>query len=153
MRFLRARLTAERVAAAEAAKKARDGARLAVAGVVLVRQRPGSAKGVVFVTLEDETGVVNLVVWPAVLQQFRRIVMTARLLLARGRVQRSPEGIVHLVVEQLADRTADLDRLGAGPSRLPLSRADEVARPGPDVHAPPRHPRDVRVIPKSRDFH
>jgi error-prone DNA polymerase len=154
MSFLRDRLAAERVVAAADARAARDGAPLAVAGVVLVRQRPGSAKGVVFITLEDETGVINLVVWPAVLQQFRRVVMTARLVLAHGRVQRSPEGIVHLVVERLADRTADLRHLGARPTNLPLSHADEVARPNPGSAAqPPRcHPRDVRIIPKSRDF-
>ena len=153
MAFLRTRLTAGRMASAAAVKATRDGARLAVAGVVLVRQRPGSARGVVFVTLEDETGVVNLVIWPTVLQQFRKVVMTSRLLLARGRVQRSPEGIVHLIAEHLADHTADLDRLGTRPPALPLARADEVIRPGRDVDVSPRHPRDVRVIPKSRDFH
>ena len=154
MSFLRQRLAAERVASAADARAARDGAPLAVAGVVLVRQRPGSGKGVVFITLEDESGVVNLVVWPAVLQRFRGVVMTARLLLAHGRIQRSPEGIVHLVVEWLADRTADLDLLGARPAKLPLAHADEVARPGPGsaTQAPRCHPRDVRVIPKSRDF-
>ena len=152
MTFLRAGLTAERVVATAAARAARDGVRLAVAGVVLVRQRPGSANGVVFITLEDETGIVNLVVWPAILKRFRKVVMTSRLLLARGRVQRSPEGIVHLIAEHLADRTLDLDRLGSRPLALPQARADEIAGPGRDVYVAPRHPRDVKIIPKSRDF-
>ena len=91
-------------------------------------------------------------VWPAILERFRKVVMTSRLLLARGKIQRSPEGIVHLIAERLADRTADLDHLGARPSALPLARADEVARPGRDVYISPRHPRDARIIPKSRDF-
>ena len=84
----------------------------------------------------------------------RRVVMTARLMLAHGRIQRSREGIVHLVAERLADRTADLRHLGDRPPKLPLSHADEVNRPCPGSAAqPPRcHPRDVRVIPKSRDF-
>jgi error-prone DNA polymerase len=140
--FLRAQLTAERVVAAAAVKAARDGAFLSVAGVVLVRQRPGSAKGVIFITLEDETGCVNLVVWPTVLQRFRRVVMMSRLLLARGRVQRSPEGIVHLVAEHLADRNADLDRLGASPP----------GQPGAGASGAGRHPRNARAIPRSRDF-
>ncbi|MCU0839334.1 MAG: error-prone DNA polymerase [Rhodospirillales bacterium] len=152
MAFLRSRFAAERVVTVEAVRATRDRARLAVAGVVLVRQRPGSAKGVVFITLEDETGIVNLVVWPAVLKQFRKVVMTSRLLLARGMIQRSPEGIVHLVADQLVDRTGDLDHLGPRPPALPLARADEVARPGRDGYIAPRHPRDTRVIPKSRDF-
>ncbi len=150
MSFLRASLTAERVASAAAAQKAGDGSRLVVAGVVLVRQRPGSAKGVIFITLEDETGVLNLVVWPAVLQQFRRVVMTSRLLLARGRIQRSPEGIVHLVAERLVDRTADLDRLGVRSPRQPAFADTPPFKR--HVQALPRHPRNVRVIPKSRDF-
>jgi error-prone DNA polymerase len=80
------------------------------------------------------------------------VVMTSRLLLARGMIQRSPEGIVHLVADQLVDRTGDLDHLGPRPPALPLARADEVARPGRDGYIAPRHPRDTRVIPKSRDF-
>jgi error-prone DNA polymerase len=112
--------------------------------VVLVRQKPGSAKGVVFLTLEDETGIANLVLWPPVALAFRRELMTARLLLVDGRVQRSPEGITHLVAERLADRSAELRRLAGDPASPPLARADEVARS--------RHPRGVRIVPKSRDF-
>ena len=71
--------------------------RVRCAGVVLVRQRPGSAKGVVFMTLEDETGIANIVVWPKVMEQFRKEVMGARLILVEGYIQSSPEQVTHLV--------------------------------------------------------
>jgi error-prone DNA polymerase len=81
------------------------------ASVVLVRQRPGSANGVVFMTLEDETGIANIVVWPKVMEKFRKEVMGARLLLVEGRIQSSPEKVVHLVADRLFDRSHDLKRL------------------------------------------
>jgi error-prone DNA polymerase len=81
-----------------------------VAGLVLVRQRPGTAKGVIFLTLEDETGIVNVVVWPKVFEANRRTVMTARLLLVSGRIQR--EGLViHVVAERFVDLSDELARL------------------------------------------
>ena len=86
------------------------GARVAVAGLVLVRQRPGTAKGVIFVTLEDETGCCNVVIWAAVFQRFRRAVIAGRLLRVTGRVQREA-GIVHLVAEQIEDISAMLYQL------------------------------------------
>ncbi|MCC6303762.1 MAG: hypothetical protein IT545_01050 [Rhodobacteraceae bacterium] len=86
------------------------GARVAVAGLVLVRQRPGTAKGVVFITLEDETGVCNVVVWKAVYERFRRAVIAGRLLRVSGRVQRAA-GVVHVVAEGIEDLSALLDRL------------------------------------------
>ncbi|MXW93634.1 MAG: error-prone DNA polymerase [Rhodospirillaceae bacterium] len=143
--FLRARLAQRGVLTAGAVAAARDGQRAAAAGLVLVRQRPGSASGVIFMTLEDETGVVNIVVWPRVLERFRKAVLGARLALVRGRVQRAGE-IVHLVADRLEDLTGWLDLLtpedGAG--------APPPA-PGP-VAFPSRHPRNLRTIPKSRDF-
>jgi error-prone DNA polymerase len=144
--------------------------------VVLVRQRPGSAKGVVFMTLEDETGVANTVVWPKTLEAYRGVVMGARLILVRGRVQRH-EGIIHVVCRSLEDRSAWLGRLAYDGHNLqpPIARADEVVKPNPgSAREPPRgsgtfdrpagggrHPRDERVVskhaasvlPKSRDFH
>ena len=110
-----------------------DGARVGVAGLVLVRQRPGTASGVIFVTLEDETGVANLVVWSGVFERYRREVMTARLLLASGRLQREGR-VVHVVVRRLEDHTARLRALARG-----------AARPGSEG-------RDRRLYP-SRDFH
>jgi DNA polymerase III alpha subunit len=86
------------------------GARVTVAGLVLVRQRPGTAKGVIFVTLEDETGTCNVVVWAKVYERFRRAVIAGRLLRVTGRVQREA-GVVHVVAEQIEDLSAMLDRL------------------------------------------
>ena len=87
-----------------------DGRRLALAGLVVCRQRPGSASGVVFITLEDETGVANLVVWPRTFEAHRRAVLRGRLLLAHGRVQ-TDGAVIHLVVERLTDRTDALRAL------------------------------------------
>ncbi len=139
--FLRERLAKAGAVTAGAYQQMKDNRRVAVGGVVLVRQRPGSAKGVVFLTLEDETAVANLVVWPDVFERLRPVAMGARMVLARGRVQRS-EGVVHLVVEDLIDWTPMLGHLSTDPT------------PG-SAHAPARgrHPRDVRVLPGSRDFH
>jgi error-prone DNA polymerase len=137
MRLLRAVLAGEAVRSCAEATSARDGARLQVAGLVLVRQRPGSASGVVFATIEDETGIANIVIWPAVIEQYRRAVVGAALLLVAGRVQRAEEGIVHVIAERLEDRSALLRRLDAAPILPPLARADEVVRP---------------QMPRSRDF-
>ena len=154
MQFLRGLFRSEGVVSCEEARGARDGRRLRCAGVVLVRQKPGSAKGVVFMTIADETGIANVVVWPTVTQAFRKEVIGARLVLVEGRIQRSPEGIVHLVAERLVDRTPELGRLSERELKPPLSRADEILHPQPDRQQAPRvHPRDVRILPKSRDFH
>ncbi|TRW99616.1 DNA polymerase III subunit alpha [Paracoccus sp. M683] len=152
MRFLRASMTRQGYTAASDIASRGNGARLRMAGIVLIRQRPGSAKGVCFITLEDETGVANLVVWPKVFATFRKVVMTARLLDVTGYLQRDPKsGVTHLVATALADRTDALARLADDAMRPPLAHADEVARPIPAARQ--RHPRDVQIIPKSRDFH
>jgi error-prone DNA polymerase len=156
MSFLRARCAGERVIDNLKLGDAKNGQPVRVAGVVLVRQRPGSAKGVVFVTLEDEFSVCNAVIWPHVLEAHRSIVMSARLMLIHGRVQRTGD-IIHVVANRIEDRTSWLTLLAEDntPLRNPLARADEVARPGPDPYPQPaaRHPRQMRIIPKSRDFH
>ena len=87
-----------------------DGARVTVAGLVLVRQRPGTAKGVIFITLEDETGTCNVVVWAKVYETFRRAVIAGRMLRVTGRVQRAA-GVVHVVAERIEDISAMLDEL------------------------------------------
>jgi error-prone DNA polymerase len=143
MQFLRAVFSAEGVRSCAEISAARDGVRVACAGIVLTRQMPGDA-GVVFVTLSDETGVCNVVVWPKLVEEFRRAVMGGRLLLVQGKIQRSPEDVVHLVAEKIFDRTAELDRISEDDTAPPAPRADE------GLH---RHPRNVRVIPRSRDFH
>jgi error-prone DNA polymerase len=122
-----------------------------VAGVVLIRQQPGSAKGVVFVTLSDETGITNVVIWPDVMKRFRREVMSAKLLLVEGQIQRSEEGIVHLVAKHMIDATAAIRDITAGKLSTRLYRAGKFVR-----SQQPRactHPWNVRILPKSRDFH
>ena len=125
MRFLRRTLAAEGVASCAAATSERDGKRVRLAGVVLVRQRPGTASGVVFATIEDETGIANIVIWAAVMERFRRAVLGSSVLEVAGRVQRSEEGVVHVVAEALADRSALLATLeaeGAQEPNMPKSR-------------------------------
>jgi error-prone DNA polymerase len=148
---------------------ARRGTWLRLPGLVLVRQRPGSAKGVIFFTVEDEWGVANLVVYADRAQRFRSAVVTARLVVAEGRVERvetSEVPIIHLIVHRLLDRSDLLAGLAAaeepgrdGPWRRALARADEVERPGVRGDHDPRGTRgDARHgpavrLPRSRDFH
>jgi error-prone DNA polymerase len=108
--FLRRELTsAGLVTAAELAHLPVD-RRLAIAGVVLIRQRPGSANGVVFITIEDETGIANLIVWPQILERFRRAALGATLLRCTGKLQRE-DSVIHVVAERLADMTSRLNTL------------------------------------------
>src|SRR3546814_17701648 len=95
--------------------------------IVLVRQRPGSAKGVMFITLEDETGIANLVVWPQVFEKNRRIILSAGMFAVRGRVQREGE-VVHPVAQRLPDLSADLARVGHRDAAFPLppGRGDAI---------------------------
>ncbi|MGC8477891.1 MAG: OB-fold nucleic acid binding domain-containing protein, partial [Acetobacteraceae bacterium] len=109
--FLRAGLAARGIAPCAALARSRDGALAEVAGLVLVRQRPGSARGVLFVTLEDETGFANLIVWPDRFARNRPVLLTASLLAARGRVQREGR-VVHLIAEGFRDLTEALRALG-----------------------------------------
>ena len=132
MSFLRERISRRGILACAELKLTRDGMRVKVAGVVLVRQRPGSAAGVVFMTIEDETGVANSVIWPKVLERMRKVVMGARLVVVHGRIQRH-EDIIHVVAERLEDKSdwlRLLDETGESLS-LPVANADEVKRPDP----------------------
>jgi error-prone DNA polymerase len=104
---------------------------------VLLRQRPGTAKGVIFLTLEDEEGIVNVIVWPKVFENNRRIVMTSQFLLVRGKVER--QGLViHVVADALIDLTGELGALGDGEAALPNTS---------------KQPTEGSWKPKSRDFH
>lgn len=156
--FLRASLEQAGALTTASVQALPDGRRVRVGGIVLVRQRPGSAKGVVFMTIEDETGIANAVVWPKTLERYRRAVIGARLVLIDGRIQRH-EAIVHVVVERIRDESAWLNRLADDetPLRATLARADEVGKTGregtPSPNAGARHPRYQRIIPRSRDFH
>src|SRR5258705_11827030 len=108
MEFLRPMFAKEGVIACPGVCHERDKQYVRCAGVVLVRQRPGSAKGVVFMTLEDETGIANIVVWPKVMERYRKEGMGARLVLVEGYIQSSPEHVTHLVAQRLFDRSHDL---------------------------------------------
>jgi error-prone DNA polymerase len=122
-----------------------NGEKVGVAGLVLVRQRPGTASGVIFATLEDETGIANIVIWPRVFEKYRRIVLTSHLMGVVGRVQ--CEGLViHVVADRLVDLSHLLGEMAAGalPPPAPFARADEVMRPGNDQR--------VKGY-RSRDFH
>jgi error-prone DNA polymerase len=143
--FLRGDLARENVLTCAQAMGSADKCAVRVAGVVLVRQRPGSASGVIFATIEDETGIANVVIWSSLQERYRRVIVGASLLLVEGRVQRSAEGVVHVVAEALGDRTALLRGLSDGPGQPPMARADEIGRP-------PGHPRQERPVPRSRDF-
>jgi error-prone DNA polymerase len=159
MEFLRPMFTSENVVACNAISHANDKKRVRCAGVVLVRQRPGSSNGVVFMTLEDETGIANIVVWPQVMASFRKEVMGARLILIEGYIQSSPEGVTHLVAQRLFDRSPDLVNLANDALvRRHVLPYGAALRDDPREHLEPvpskaRHPRNVRILPPSRDFH
>ena len=158
MDVLRPVFQRERVLSCKETSDQRDGAWARTAGVVLVRQRPGNGKAI-FVTLEDETGVTNVVLWARTFERFRREVMGARLMLVEGRVQKSPEGVIHLMGARVYDRSSVLEQLSEDHRvAIERSRADEFAQHAssdPGARGEPRHghPRDVRILPKSRDFH
>jgi error-prone DNA polymerase len=132
-----------------------DGRKVACAGIVLIRQRPGKGNAV-FITIEDESGVVNALLWARDMEKQRRAVMASRLMRIEGEIQRSKEGVVHLMATRIIDCTDRLDQLSESHhADPPLARADEVARPQ-TARAPARsagHPRNVRILPRSRDFH
>lgn len=125
---------------------------------MLVRQRPGSAKGVMFITLEDETGIANLVVWPKIFEANRRVILGAGMIAVSGHVQREGE-VVHLVVQRITDLSAELASIGQRGGAFPLTqgRGDEfrgaASAPPPsprDIYIPDLHIDSVRV--KAKDF-
>jgi error-prone DNA polymerase len=170
--FLRRDLAALRAWTAAALAETRSGAHVRVAGLVLVRQRPGSAKGVIFLTLEDETGVANVIVWPKVFEKFRAVVLGARLIRVDGRLQ-NEQGVIHVVADTLVDLTSWLARLAeTGPRLDAVMPGDEVAHPVIEIRAkhpilpsPPSRPaeppatapssleRARHALPKGRNFH
>jgi error-prone DNA polymerase len=164
--FLRADLARRRIVTCAAAMGASDRSWLEAAGIVLVRQRPGSAKGVMFITLEDETGIANLVVWPKVFEKHRRIILGAGMFAVKGRIQREGE-VVHLVAHSLTDLSAELASVGDREKTFPLphGRGDNFhnGSPTPDPRElPPKgfRPRDIYIPDlhidtikvKTRDF-
>ena len=118
--------------------------------MVLIRQRPGKGNAL-FITLEDETGITNVLLWARDFERYRREVMAARLMEVEGEIQRSKEGVMHVIARRVFDRSALLGSLTDNrPLHPPMSQAD-----GPKNPPDPRygHPRNVRILPKSRDFH
>jgi error-prone DNA polymerase len=174
MAFLRARLTRRGVVASDRLSACKNGQRIAVAGLVLVRQRPGTASGVIFMTLEDETGIANVVVWSHLFEKTRGVVMTAKLIGCEGKLQiegEAPHQVIHVVAERLTDLTGLLQTLREDsaapvenpqkpdqPFRVPVARADAVVhhntRPDPRDPTPPAHWDPPAVLDiRSRDFH
>jgi error-prone DNA polymerase len=170
--FLRGDLDRRGITRHEMLPGIRSGERVTVAGLVLVRQRPGTAKGVIFMTLEDETGIANTIVWARAFEQFRPVVIGARLVAVTGPLQ-SASGVIHVVMEHIEDLTPLLRRLSDGHECInALAHADEARRPPVERH---RHPRSgdslvtlfkelpagavevaaqtARVMPKGRNFH
>jgi error-prone DNA polymerase len=139
VQFLREKLARGGIIAAAGLAEARPGSLVEVAGLVLVRQRPGTASGLIFLTLEDETGIANIVVWNRIFEANRRTVLGARLVSVRGEVQR--EGlVVHVIARAFRDFTPDLMALARGEGEKPLNRLelDRAAR---------------AALPSGRNFH
>jgi error-prone DNA polymerase len=127
--FARPALAGQRVVPCMNLPDIRQGRQVSVAGLVLVRQRPGSAKGVIFLTLEDEGGIANIIVWPTVFEKYRPLVMGARFLKVSGRIQ-NEAGVIHVVADHVEDVTALLSDLSdKSLDDAGLARADEVKRP------------------------
>ncbi|WPE24282.1 error-prone DNA polymerase [Shinella zoogloeoides] len=165
--FLRNDLRRKGMVTCAEAMAARDGRWLMTGGLVLVRQRPGSAKGVMFLTIEDETGIVNAVVWPTLFERQRRVLLSASMMAINGKIQREGE-LVHLVAQRLFDLSEDLGRLGERDEQFPLphGRGDEFARgngaPDPRERSKAAAPTREIYVPdllidrlkvKSRNFH
>jgi error-prone DNA polymerase len=129
--FLRRDLRARGMITCAALAATKDGRRVVVPGIVLVRQKPGSAKGVMFITIEDETGIANLVLWPSLFEKQRRLVLSAGMIACRGRVQREGE-VVHVVVEHLIDLSQELRSVGNRSVPFPIERGrgDGATHPG-----------------------
>jgi error-prone DNA polymerase len=148
--FLRRDLEKRNIVTCSDAMNARDGRWLMTAGLVLVRQKPGSAKGVMFLTIEDETGPANVVVWPSLFEKRRQVVLGSSMMAINGRIQREGD-VVHLVAQQLFDLSSDLTGLADRhvDFKLPTGRGDEFA------HGSPGSPdsRDRAPIPKVRDIY
>ena len=140
--FLREDLRRQRIVTCAEAMQARDGCWLETSGLVLVRQMPGSAKGVIFITIEDETGIANLVIWPKLYERQRRVILSAGMMAVHGRIQREGE-VVHLVAHRVIDLSEALASVGRRDATFPapIGRGDEV-----------RHSSSNTIKLKAREF-
>ena len=156
--FLRKYLAAKRIARCEDLAAPRPMPQVSVAGLVLVRQRPGSANGVIFMTLEDETGVANAIVWPKIFEQNRAVVLGGRFVAITGRVQ-NEAGVIHMVADSFEDLTPMLGLLSQEGAQLSnLARADELRHPQDRPKQYDRAQRlalaaEAAVMPRGRNFH
>jgi len=173
--FLRADLARRGIPRHEGLPAIPSGRRVTVGGLVLVRQRPGTASGVIFMTLEDETAIANTIVWPKIFEMFRPVVLGARLVSVTGKLQ-NESGVIHVVAERIEDLTPLLRRLSQDHGCVEeFARADAVKHPSPpDPRDLRRHPRvgdtlvtlfrdepklagelglTAEVMPKGRNFH
>lgn len=161
MSFLRENLARRRFVPADALRTMTPGGTVMVSGLVLVRQRPGTASGVIFATLEDESGVSNIIIWPKVFEANRRVVLGARVLGVKGTLQR--EGIViHVIAKEFVDLTGDMASIagGADIGERVIARADEVKMGGPKGHNREQEQYDAEIhrrladaLPGGRNFH
>jgi error-prone DNA polymerase len=159
--FLRQDLARRQIATCADVRAARDGTWLTVAGLVLVRQMPASASGVIFATIEDETGHANLIIWPSLFERQRRTVLSSSAVACRGKVQREGE-VIHVVASNLIDLTHLLRQVGQQEEnlRMPNTAADMVrSSGGPDSRIPrtrdipePHLRVDNGISVKSRNF-
>ncbi|WP_293882025.1 error-prone DNA polymerase [Sphingomonas sp.] len=161
--FLRGELARRGMITCADLDRTKDGRRIELAGIILVRQRPGSAKGVLFITLEDETGVANAILWPDRFEANRRVVMGSAMLSISGRVQREAS-VIHVIVDHLADLTPMLRTVGDIDLPRLVSRGDGATYPGapdrgdfewrPHVRSDYHFRNAGELIPiKSHDFH
>jgi error-prone DNA polymerase len=125
--FRRGELRERRIHSCATLRRVRDGQRLTIAGLVLVRQKPGSAKGVMFMTLEDERDVANIIVWPSLFEKQRRLILSSGMMAVRGRYQREG-GVTHLIAEHLIDLSDLLRSVGDrdDPFSMRHGRGDEA---------------------------
>ena len=161
--FLRSDLRSRKIVTCAEAMRDADNKWVEAAGIVLVRQKPGSAKGVMFITIEDETGIANLVIWPSLYEKQRRIVHSAGMMAVYGRIQREGE-VVHLVAHRLTDLSGELASIGDcdAPFPVPFGHGDGakhgggpdshdgLARKASDIHIPDQQFDKIKV--KTRDF-
>ncbi|WP_232493062.1 error-prone DNA polymerase [Novosphingobium kaempferiae] len=167
LQFLRSRLDAMQVVRCADLPSVRDGRNIEVAGVVLVRQRPGSAKGVLFVTIEDETGVANGILWPDKFEIYRRQIMSASMIAMRGRLQKEGD-VIHIICDRIVNHDDMLRAIAQSDFTVAPGRGDGASHGGgPDPRQPsiPRgrtlapppfpttHPCDDLIAIRSHDFH
>ena len=167
--FLRADLARRGIIRHEQLTEIPSGRIVTVAGLVLVRQRPGSANGVIFMTLEDETNIANTIVWPKTFEIFRPVVLGARLVSVTGKLQ-NESGVIHVVADRINDLTPLLRRLSEDAASIAqTAHGDEVGRPDPGYCSPEHGPRQgarprrvakpaenlatAAVLPRGRNFH